>query len=105
MLVKLVQGEVDPDMRRVRTYPFSDSSSKLPPFANLQKTCQPIVELVSVKNIIEAHSPSAYDGTVYPVVIKMVHGQHLVGGHALGFDLRRAPAEHCRETINEPHDE
>lgn len=64
-----------------------------------------MVELVSVKNVIEAQSPREYDGGVYRGVIKMVHGQHLVGGHALGLDLlRRAPAEHCHDTIDEPHD-
>lgn len=63
-----------------------------------------MVELVSVKNVIEAQSPREDDGGVYRGVIKMVHGQHLVGGHALGFNLRRAPAEHCHDTINEPHD-
>lgn len=88
----------------IRTYAFSNSSSKLSPVANLQQTCQPMVELVSVKNVIESQGPGEYEGLVYGVVIKMVHGQHLVGGHALGLDLRWAPAEHCLDTINEPHD-
>lgn len=61
------------------------------------------MELVSVKDVIEAQSPREDDGAVYRVVIKMVHGQYLVGGHALGFDLRWAPAEQCPDTINKPH--
>lgn len=61
------------------------------------------MELVGVKNVIETQGPREYDGLVDRVVIKMVHGQHLVGGHALGLDLRWAPAEHCRDAVNEPH--
>lgn len=61
------------------------------------------MELVGVKNVIEAQGPREYDGLVDRVVVEMVHGQHLVGGHALGFDPRRAPAEHCLDTVNEPH--
>lgn len=63
-----------------------------------------MVELVSIKNVIESQGPCEYDGLVYGGVIKMVHGQHLVGGHALGLDLCRAPAEHCHDTIKESHD-
>lgn len=61
------------------------------------------MEFVSIKDVIEAQSPRENDKAVYRVVIKMVRGQHLIGGHALGFDLRWARAERRQVTIIEPH--